>query len=281
MESYGRFAGVYDVFMDNVNYREWADYIIETLAQDGIRDGLVLELGCGTGTVTEMLADAGYDMIGIDNSEEMLAEAMEKRAESGHDILYLLQDMQDFELYGTVRAVISVCDSMNYLTDEEDLEYLFALVTAFFVQTQRQRTILICITKGEFHFISISEFNGASMNSLPLVISAVQCTIQQFANLTFFHFELVFIGHGLIHASSTFRKNATDRFSCFKRRLLQHFQKSSLCTSGTLLIDHKTDFLSRHSVLYSNFLSVCYHNSLIRKIYFLNHAFINFAFFHK
>ena len=119
MESYGRFAGVYDVFMDNVNYREWADYIIETLAQDGIGDGLVLELGCGTGTVTEMLADAGYDMIGIDNSEEMLAEAMEKRAESGHDILYLLQDMQDFELYGTVRAVISVCDSMNYLTDEE------------------------------------------------------------------------------------------------------------------------------------------------------------------
>ena len=77
MESYGRFAGVYDVFMDNVNYREWADYIIETLAQDGIRDGLVLELGCGTGTVTEMLADAGYDMIGIDNSEEMLAEAMQ------------------------------------------------------------------------------------------------------------------------------------------------------------------------------------------------------------
>ena len=106
-------------------------YIIETLAQDGIRDGLVLELGCGTGTVTEMLADAGYDMIGIDNSEEMLAEAMEKRAESGHDILYLLQDMQDFELYGTVRAVISVCDSMNYLTDEEDLEYLFALVNNY------------------------------------------------------------------------------------------------------------------------------------------------------
>ena len=152
--------------------------------------------------------------------------------------------------------------------------------TAFFVQTQRQRTILICITKGEFHFISISEFNGTSMNSLPLVISAVQCTIQQFTNLTFFHFELVFIGHGLIHASSTFRKNATDRFSCFKRRLLQHFQKSSLCTSGTLLIDHKTNFLSGHSVLYGNFLSVCYHNSLIGKIYFLNHAFINFAFFH-
>ena len=115
MESYGRFASVYDSFMDNVNYREWADYIIQTLGENEVKDGLVLELGCGTGTVTEMLADAGYDMIGIDNSEEMLAEAMEKRAESGHDILYLLQDMQDFELYGTVRAVVSVCDSMKYL----------------------------------------------------------------------------------------------------------------------------------------------------------------------
>ena len=67
MESYGRFASVYDMFQDNVNYRKWADYIIETLEQDGIKDGLVLELGCGTGTVTEMLAEAGYDMIGIDN----------------------------------------------------------------------------------------------------------------------------------------------------------------------------------------------------------------------
>ena len=131
MESYGKFASVNDMFQDNVNYREWTEYIVETLAQDEIKDGLVLELGCGTGTVTEMLAEAGYDMIGIDNSEEMLAEAMEKRVESGHNILYLLQDMQDFELYGTVRAVISVCDSMNYLTDEEDLEYVFALVNNY------------------------------------------------------------------------------------------------------------------------------------------------------
>ena len=69
MESYGKFARVYDMFQDNVNYRKWADYIIETLKQEQIEDGLVLELGCGTGTVTEMLADAGYDMIGIDNSE--------------------------------------------------------------------------------------------------------------------------------------------------------------------------------------------------------------------
>ena len=131
MESYGRFAGVYDVFMDNVNYREWADYIIETLAQDGIRDGLVLELGCGTGSMTELLAEKGYDMIGVDNSEDMLEIAMEKRIESGHDILYLLQNMQEFELYGTVRAIVSVCDCVNYVTDKNELQEVFCLVNNY------------------------------------------------------------------------------------------------------------------------------------------------------
>ena len=71
--------------------------------------------------MTGLLAGKGYDMIGVDNSEEMLAEAMEKRVESGQDILYLLQDMQEFELYGTVRAVVSVCDSLNYITDRDEL----------------------------------------------------------------------------------------------------------------------------------------------------------------
>ena len=77
----------------------------------------VLDLGCGTGTLTELMAARGFDMIGVDYSEEMLEIAMEKRAESGRDILYLLQDMREFELYGTVRAVISICDSLNYITE--------------------------------------------------------------------------------------------------------------------------------------------------------------------
>ena len=117
--------------MDNIPYEEWCEYLTGLMREYGVRDGLVLDLGCGTGNMTELLAKAGYDMIGADNAEEMLEIAMEKRDKSGHDILYLLQDMQDFELYGTVRAVISVCDSMNYLTDEEDLEYLFALVNNY------------------------------------------------------------------------------------------------------------------------------------------------------
>lgn len=117
--------------MDNVPYREWADFLQEILQKEGINDGLVLDLGCGTGSMTEELAGRGYDMIGVDNSEDMLEIAMEKRQESGHDILYLLQDMQEFELYGTVRAVVSVCDSVNYVTEKEELEQVFRLVNNY------------------------------------------------------------------------------------------------------------------------------------------------------
>lgn len=131
MSMYESFASVYDTFMDNVPYEEWSVYLKELLRREGIEDGLVLELGCGTGSMTELLAEAGYDMIGVDNSGDMLEIAMEKREESGHDILYLLQDMREFELYGTVRAVVSVCDSMNYITEEEDLLEVFRLVNNY------------------------------------------------------------------------------------------------------------------------------------------------------
>lgn len=131
MEAYTGFATVYDTFMDNIPYEEWAAYIKKLLDQYGICDGLLLDLGCGTGTLTEIMAEAGYDMIGVDVSEEMLEIAMDKRIASGHDILYLLQDMREFELYGTVRAVISVCDSLNYITEEEELCDVFRLVNNY------------------------------------------------------------------------------------------------------------------------------------------------------
>ena len=131
MSAYEKFAQVYDLFMDNIDYEGWAEYVTDRLREYEITDGLVLELGCGTGTMTGLLAGKGYDMIGVDNSEEMLAEAMEKRVESGQDILYLLQDMQEFELYGTVRAVVSVCDSLNYITDRDELRHVFELVNNY------------------------------------------------------------------------------------------------------------------------------------------------------
>ena len=128
MEAYTSFAAVYDRFMDNVPYEEWTGYLQGLLAEYGVEDGLVLDLGCGTGNVTEALASRGYDMIGVDNSEDMLQIAMDKRGRSGLDILYLLQDMREFELYGTVAAVVSICDSMNYLTAYEDLVHTLSLV---------------------------------------------------------------------------------------------------------------------------------------------------------
>ena len=131
MEAYTEFAKVYDLFMDNIDYPRWCRYLTELLKKYGVPEGLVLELGCGTGTMTELLASQGYDMIGVDNSEEMLAKAIEKRVESGQNILYLLQDMREFELYGTVRAVVSVCDSMNYILTEEDLLQVFSLVNNY------------------------------------------------------------------------------------------------------------------------------------------------------
>lgn len=131
MDAYTSFARVYDMFMDNVPYGEWCDYITGLLKEYGISNGLVLDLGCGTGSMTELLAARGFDMIGVDCSEDMLEIALEKRMASGRDILYLQQDMRDLELYGTVRAVVCLCDSINYLLDVQDLETVFRLVNNY------------------------------------------------------------------------------------------------------------------------------------------------------
>ena len=162
-DSYTGFAEVYDELMDNVPYEEWAEFLITTLKKYGVgslrgevqKDSIeisaentgcrdeerdanlaaerntVLDLGCGTGTLTELLYRAGFDMIGVDNSEEMLEIALRKREESQSDILYLLQDMREFELYGTVGAVCSVCDSLNYILEDDDMRDVFSLVNNY------------------------------------------------------------------------------------------------------------------------------------------------------
>lgn len=143
-ESYGDFAYIYDELMDNTPYEEWTEIICGLIEKYGVskpcRDSkdvlesernLVLDLGCGTGTLTEMMYDKGYDMIGIDSSEAMLEVAMEKRFESGSEILYLNQDMRKLEMYSTVGTVISVCDSVNYILDEDELVTTFSLVNNY------------------------------------------------------------------------------------------------------------------------------------------------------
>ena len=131
MEAYTGFAEVYDVFQDNVPYEDWCSYVTGLLKEYQVMDGLVLDLGCGTGSLTGLMARSGYDMIGIDNSGEMLQIAMNKRNASGLAILYLLQDMRGFELYGTVKAVISICDSMNYIMEYQELVEVFRLVNNY------------------------------------------------------------------------------------------------------------------------------------------------------
>lgn len=131
MNAYTSFAAVYDMFMDNIPYEEWCAYLTSLLKEQGLENSLLLDLGCGTGSITELLAKAGYDMIGIDNSEEMLQIAIEKRDLSGHDILYLLQDMREFELYGTVGGIVSICDSMNYILEYEDFVRVLKLVNYY------------------------------------------------------------------------------------------------------------------------------------------------------
>lgn len=128
MDAYTSFAEVYDMFMDNVPYEEWRRYLTELLKEYRIEEGVVCELGCGTGKMTRLLADAGYDMIGVDMSEDMLAIAS---MENPQQILYLCQDMRELELYGTVAAVVSVCDSMNYLLEEDDLLEVFQRVNEY------------------------------------------------------------------------------------------------------------------------------------------------------
>ncbi|MBQ5561368.1 MAG: class I SAM-dependent methyltransferase [Lachnospiraceae bacterium] len=136
MEAYTGFAEVYDTFMDNVPYEEWCEYLHGLLSEYGVNEGIVVDLGCGTGKITELLAQKGYDMIGIDNAEDMLAIAREKLMDYAEDdkrrgILYLLQDMREMELYGTVHAAVSICDSMNYILEDEDLLQVFRLVNNY------------------------------------------------------------------------------------------------------------------------------------------------------
>lgn len=141
MEMYRDFAAVYDTFMDNTPYELWGERLDGLIRKYGVsrpeRDAedvmdsernLVVDLGCGTGTLTELMYRKGYDMIGVDRSESMLNAAMEKKDRSGSEILYLQQDMRELDLYSTVGTVFSVCDSLNYILEEEELLTVFSLV---------------------------------------------------------------------------------------------------------------------------------------------------------
>ena len=161
MDAYTDFANVYDTFMDETPYDVWGDFVVELMNKFGMtkpatsktsaNDGgaleysteenseqaleeeknLIVELGCGTGSFTLNMAKRGYDIIGIDMSSDMLDIARKKTASEGLDVMYLEQDMRELDLYCTCGTVLSVCDSVNYLLEDDDVIGTFKLVNNF------------------------------------------------------------------------------------------------------------------------------------------------------
>ena len=171
MEAYTDFAKVYDEFMDETPYHDWAVYISQLISRYGIsapykknvaddngsadetiegaetleesldedseealllqEKNLIVELGCGTGSFTEEMANLGYDMIGIDNSGDMLGIARQKMEKAGLDIMYLEQDMCELDLFCTAGTIVSVCDSINYLIEDEQVRKAFTKVNNY------------------------------------------------------------------------------------------------------------------------------------------------------
>ncbi len=133
LDGYSVLAPVYDRLNDTVDYAAWADFIhlsFDTFASVPVKS--VLELGCGTGSMTIELAKRGYDLTALDISEDMLAVADQRIHELGiNSVLFLRGDMSDFELYGTVDGVVCCLDGINHLHQREDLLACFSLVSNY------------------------------------------------------------------------------------------------------------------------------------------------------
>lgn len=131
MASYGDFAYYYDSLTGNVDYEKRCAYIKSLLAENGVGEGILLDLACGTGTVAIRMSEMGYDVIGVDASEDMLNIAQEKKMESGEDVMFLCQKMEELDLFGTVNAAVSTLDSINHVTDEDTVREIFRRVSLF------------------------------------------------------------------------------------------------------------------------------------------------------
>lgn len=131
MDSYGFFARYYDGLMTDAQYSERCAYILELLKRHNHDPGITLDLACGTGALTRELYKCGVDVYGVDASEEMLTEAVQKNCEEGINILYLCQKMQELDLYGTIDTCVCTLDSINHLTEVEDVAVAFDRVGLF------------------------------------------------------------------------------------------------------------------------------------------------------
>ncbi len=132
---YDLLAPFYDSINSELDYNAWADFI-ETIINKEYKHGtpeLVLDLGCGTGKMTLELARRGYDMTGVDYSPEMLGIAKEEAEGEGFDVLWLCQDIREFELYGTVDITVCCLDTLNHLTRKSDIDKCLCLVHNYLI----------------------------------------------------------------------------------------------------------------------------------------------------
>ena len=129
--SYSSFASVYDELTFNVDYEKRAEYIMSILKDNGIEDGLLLDLACGTGSLSVEFAQKGFEVIATDSSADMLMEAQNKAFSEGVNIMFLCQKMQETDLYGTVRAIVCSLDSINHLENIEEVRKTFSVLKNF------------------------------------------------------------------------------------------------------------------------------------------------------
>ena len=131
MAGYGDFSYYYDLLTENVDYKQRCDYICDLLAENGIGKGILLDLACGTGSLSVLLSQRGFDVIGTDASEDMLTKAQEKKYEAAPDAIFLCQKMEELDLFGTINAAVCTLDSINHLTDIKKVEEVFRRVSLF------------------------------------------------------------------------------------------------------------------------------------------------------
>ncbi len=128
MEAYSYLSKMYDLLMEDVNYKEWFHYIEGFIKSYGNGGGKVLELACGTGNMTELLLDNGYKVVALDISEEMLMVAQGKTKKHSGQIRYVCGDMCHFKMEDRFDHVVALCDGYNYILEEEDLTKSFRAV---------------------------------------------------------------------------------------------------------------------------------------------------------
>lgn len=131
MSGYGNFAHYYDILTGNISYKDRAAYFDMLIKKHGGKKDLLLDLACGTGSLSEEMCRLGYDVIAVDGSEEMLNEALDKKFDSGLNIQYLCQDMTKLDMFGTIDVTICALDSLNHLPDLDAIKQTINRVSLF------------------------------------------------------------------------------------------------------------------------------------------------------